>query len=427
MTDLVTTGFTGGNGDAWPAPWTTVSGTMTIQTNRGQQATPAGAYTSAEARANLTLPAGRVTATLRYPTVPGPSGRINVRWNPNTGNGYRLILPTDYNGMQLVKVTSYVESALCEEFISAYPAATDIKVAVEFTGRIIRAKWWLAAGSEPAIWHLAAVDATYTTGDVALVTVNGEAGGTQLAQWDNVLVSDVAVGLPAARITYHYDAFQAPDEDYGTWTTFPPAGANAAAVRAAAIADTAALRLPAGGESAVANSPDTLGPQALAEAVALRLSYLNPEYHPGVWSSWTQGQKDEMARRLGYRLRLVSSTLPVTVAAGGDVAVVAAIANDGFAAVHGPSRPLQVVFVNGGATVVRTLAFDIRTIEPGATATITETVAAPTAGSWVMYLALPDPDAALDDLPAYAIQLANASMWDSVAGRNALGHTLTVT
>lgn len=422
MTTLVTTAFTGTNGAAWPAPWTSAGGTATIQTNRGQQTTPTGAFTSTESGAGLTLPAGRVDAIVRIPAVPSVSPRINVRWNAGTGNGYRLIIPTDYAGFQLMKVTAYTETPLCEEFITAWAANTDYRVAVEFTGRIIRAKRWPAANPEPDLWQLSAADTTYTTGDVALVTVNGAGGGALSALWDDVTITDTPAGLPAARIGFHNDAFLGTFNDLGTYSTFTALDASATRAYTAAQTEPG---LPMGGESAEVNSPHSLGPSAIAEAADLHFTFLNPIYHGDVLASWTSGEKDEMARRLGYRIRLTSATLPNTAAAGQPMSVTVGFANDGFARVR-TGRPAHLVLVNGGTVVTRTLALDLNDVEPGGTHSVTESVTAPAAGSWSMHLRFPDPDAGLAATAAYAIQLANTGVWDGSTGRNSLGHTVVV-
>jgi hypothetical protein len=155
-------------------------------------------------------------------------------------------------------------------------------------------------------------------------------------------------------------------------------------------------------------------------------SALNPIYRQEVLNQWSPSDKEDVARRLGYRLRLTTATLPNTASAGASVPVTFQLANGGWGKVLTP-RPLQVVFVNGGTVVTRTLAADVRTCQPSGTLTVTENVTAPSSGSWTMHLRCPDPTASLAGTPAYSIQLANTGVWDDTTGRNALGHTITVT
>lgn len=420
MTTLVSTTFTGSDGAAWPAPWTTLGGTPTIVSNRGQQVTAATAWTGAESRANLTLPAGRVDATVRFPALTNVSMRINVRYDPNTGNGYRLIVPTDYAGFQLLRVDGWTETPICEDFTLTWAANTDYQIAVSFSGGMVRAKRWLTSGSEPTIWQLTAVDSTYTTGDVCLVTVSGATASAATGLWDNVVIGDVANTLDAARVGYHNDGFLGAFAELGTFTTFSPS--DEATTRAYVQADAG---VPMGHESAGVNSPTSDWANASTELAAYHFSYLSPDYHPSVLASWGSTNVTTVARNLGYRLRLTTATLPSTAAAGAGMAVSLTFTNDGYAAAH-RGRPAQLVFVNGATVVTRTLALDVRTITPGSTVTASETVTAPTAGSWTMHLLFPDAVAGLASVPAYAIQLANTGVWDSATGRNALGRSVAV-
>lgn len=423
MATLVTTAFTGTDGAAWPAPWTAFGGTAVIASNRGQLTSPTTAWSGGEAEAGLNLATGRVDVTVRMPAVPDRSARINVRWNRATGNGYRLIMPTDYNGFQLVKVVAYTESPLAEQFISPWAVSTDYRVAIEFTGKIIRAKRWVVGQSEPAAWDLVAADTTYTTGDVGLVVVNNASGGAKSVLFDDVTIVDTAVGLDVSRLGYHNDAFQGSFADLGTFTTFTPLSESA--TRQFQIDDTAANALLSGGESAEVNAPDTLGPAVKAELAALQFSFLNPLYHASVIASWTTEERAEIERRLGHRLRLTAATLPSTAAAGATVAVSLTFTNDGYARPTN-NRPVQLVFVNGGTVVTRTLSLDVRTIAPSTPVTVNQDVTAPSAGTWSMHVALPDPAAGLAGNPAYAIQLANPGVWNATTGRNALGHNIVV-
>lgn len=186
--------FTGSNGDPWPSPWTTVSGGSEIQSGRGQQTTPTGIYNSAENRYNTTLTDVRVDVIVRFPQVGNGSQRINIRWNPFTGNGYRLLMPTDYNGFQLLRVDAYVETPIHEEFTTVWAVDTDYWVAFEAVGTTLRARRWPVGASEPSTWTLSGTDATYASGDVSLVTVNAALGGAILGTWDDVTIAAPSPG-----------------------------------------------------------------------------------------------------------------------------------------------------------------------------------------------------------------------------------------
>lgn len=432
MSTVLSTAFTGSNGAAWPAPWTTVVGTATIQTNRGQLVTAATQWTDAAARANLTLPTGRVEVTARFPTLTGSSLRINIRYDPSTGNGYRIILPGDYSGLQLLRIDAWTETELDADWTLAWAANTDYRVAFEFDGPTLRAKRWVVGAAEPSTWHVEATDATHTTGDVLLQVVTSTAAAAT-ALWDDVLIADaVTVGTPttpppvvgarsAARVGFHNDAFLAPSDDYGTFNTFT--SMDVAGTRAYLAAQTA-LGVPMVGESAVANGAHSQFPSARSELETFHWTALNPIYHPDVLASWSQAEKDEAARNLGYRLRLVSATLPTQVGTGSAVAVTVDLVNDGYAAPY-RERPVQVIF-SGANTYTRDTGADLTAWGTGAHSFTATVAAPPVAGTYAIHLSLPDPSPGRNTEPAYSIQFANVGTWDAATGWNSLRHDITV-
>lgn len=431
MSTLVSTDFTGTNGAAWPSPWIKGNGTLTIQSNRGQQVTPAVQWNDANAYAGQSLGDGRVTATIRFPAATGATQRVNARFNTATGNGYGFYLTPEWAQVQVVKITAWSETVLQQVDGVTLTANTDYRVAFDLTGSTIKAKWWPAASAEPATWNVTVTDTTYTSGDVRLVTV-ATAAAAATGLWDDVLIESGAAPaftLPAlsqadkGRVGFHNDAFLAPYADYGTYTTFTSMDETGTRAYVAGQAGT----IPNGGESAVGNPPHSDFPGASADLTAYRWTFLNPEYHADVLNSWTQANKDEIAQRLGYRLRLTTATLPATGAAGAGLPVTFAVANDGYSQPW-RARPVQIVFKSAANTYTRTLAADLRTWAPGATTTVTETVTAPpVAGTYAMYLNLPDANAARSADPAYSIQLANTGVWQAATGWNDLGASVTIT
>lgn len=424
MTVILTTAFIGADGTSWAAPWSTVSGTGTIQANRGRQATPGpGAFTTAEARANLSMTDGRVDATVRLTQVGNVSQRLRVRWDPATGDGYHLIIPTDYAGFQIVKSTAWSETAVIEDFTTTWSADTDYRVAFEFSGSTLRAKRWTAGSSEPGTWLVSGSDTTYTSGDIALATVSGTTGGVVNGQWADVSIDDGVI-RDGARIGFHNDAFLAAFDDFGTYNTFT--SMTVANTRAYLAAQTA-LGVPMGHESAATNGTHSEWPDAAAELAEYHFTFLNPDYHPDVLASWGSANRDEAARRLGYRLRLVQAVVPAAVPAGASMTVTVTIANDGYARPC-RSRVAELVMVNGGTTHTVTTSLNVRDFLPG---TITSAdlivTALPGPGTYSLYLAFPDPSASLATNPDYAIQLANVGMWLAADGRNDLNRTVTVT
>lgn len=144
-----------------------------------------------------------------------------------------------------------------------------------------------------------------------------------------------------------------------------------------------------------------------------------------------EGCYDEVTRRLGYRLQLVSATLPMNVTRGQQFNISLDIRNTGFGKVYNP-RPLDLVFVaDDGSAITQRLSSDARKALPLAGETVTAgwNVRAPSGlksgHSYDLYLRLPDPSSKLKDDNRYSIRLANDNdIWDANTGRHDLGMTV---
>jgi hypothetical protein len=149
-----------------------------------------------------------------------------------------------------------------------------------------------------------------------------------------------------------------------------------------------------------------------------------------VLAGWVaEGCRDEIARRLGYRLQLISADLPTVAAAGGVLPIQLNLENVGFAAPINP-RPAVLLLRHpvSDAVLSLPLAVEPRRWLPG----LHTIIASPTLpadlppGAYELLLHLPDPHAMLADRPEYAIQLANLDTWEPATGYNRLLHTVTV-
>lgn len=227
-----------------------------------------------------------------------------------------------------------------------------------------------------------------------------------------VAATDPQVG----RVGIHDDCFGADTDDYGT---FPLTSDRQW------LADQTRT-VPLGGESCEANSRRTSWSPASADLATYHWSFLNADYHSGVLASWGSAGRAEAQRRLGYRLRLTSCSLPTSGRIGGTLSLTLSLANDGYAAPF-RDRPVQLVLHGSSGTSTVALPIDVRTLAPGVVSTFTVQVPAPTTpGTYAMSLALPDPSASLATRSAYAIQLANTGVWDPTTGWNSLQQNLSV-
>ena len=225
-----------------------------------------------------------------------------------------------------------------------------------------------------------------------------------------------------ARVGHHNDCFLASPDDYGTFESPVAEWEN--------YVEQDGRYLPIGGETCALNAPKTDCQQALSFLEAQHWSYLNKEYNQAVLDGWdAQGCGDEIRRRLGYRLALVSATLNESVAPGGVLRVDLVVANRGFSAPFN-RRPIILVLRHGEQRwEVELSQRDGRQLQPGRT-TITARLRvpanAPPADDYQLSLWLPDDEPGLRDDPRYSIRLANPGIWDDSDGANVITRSLRV-
>jgi len=240
-------------------------------------------------------------------------------------------------------------------------------------------------------------------------------------------------GIPQARMGAHNDCFLASNTDWGTY----PEGAQARAALRQYISDDNQF-LPQGGETCNNNSeaaPYVGCDNAVSDLKLLRFSVLNILYHEDVLQGWRDGGCFEsIAKRLGYRLELVESTLPSKIAAGKSLHLNLRLKNVGFASPYNP-RGFEIVLRSqaDGSLHRPTLANtpDPRRWLPDL-GTFTLDIQAGLAGdlpagTYDVLLNLPDPAPLLYGRPDYSIRLANQGVWEAVTGFNDLLVDLIVT
>lgn len=186
------------------------------------------------------------------------------------------------------------------------------------------------------------------------------------------------------------------------------------------------------GESCNCNPPRSDCEASMKDFEMMRWSSINMGYEPQVLKNWKrQGCYDEIAKRLGYRLRLIQSEMPKTVKIGSSFLFNFTIKNDGFASPYNP-RDLELVFrsqANGSVKRVK-LDFDPRRWLPDngeikirAKITIPSSLAV---GEYDLLLNLPDPEKTLNSNPGYSIRLANKGVWEPATGFNSLMTTVQI-
>jgi Domain of unknown function (DUF4832)/Domain of unknown function (DUF4874) len=144
------------------------------------------------------------------------------------------------------------------------------------------------------------------------------------------------------------------------------------------------------------------------------------------------GCHDEIARRLGYRFRLLKSELPKIATRGGTLQAKFTLVNDGYANLYNPRMLELVLRHQASRKLTRLKLMDDARFKmpfPGESKILEFNLKLPATlerGTYDVLLALPDSKPSLHDRPEYAIQLANKNVWEANTGFNNLGHKLEV-
>jgi hypothetical protein len=154
------------------------------------------------------------------------------------------------------------------------------------------------------------------------------------------------------------------------------------------------------------------------------LTTLNVGFPQAAWTWWFQhGGFPRIVGSIGPHLSLVSAVVTTDAAPRLDVV----FRNSGWAAIARP-RPLWLVIKQGERTMRQEVVFDLRTVQPGKTASATITLPpwrdyAP--GTYEFYLWAPDASESLRDDAAYALMFENVGVPDRAHGLNRLA-TVTI-
>ena len=233
-------------------------------------------------------------------------------------------------------------------------------------------------------------------------------------------------GTPRARLGHHNDAFLYDYDNMGTYT-------DTAKQKPWLAQET--LYVPIGGETDITD----LGlaqewatyDKTIAEMSRLHWTFISSGYAETTTNMWrNNGTFDELNRRMGYRYQLVSGTYSDQVAQGGQLSVNMQIRNVGFAPLYN-ARTAYIVLKNGSKTYSLALQSDPRRWLPnGVVTTVNEQLNLPgsiPAGTYQLYLYMPDAYESIADNPAYAVRFANSNIWESSTGMNKLNASVTVT
>lgn len=237
-------------------------------------------------------------------------------------------------------------------------------------------------------------------------------------------------GSDKARIGHKNDCVLANDHDAGTY--WPPSRK----AEFQSYLEVGSEFLAVGGETCQVSvgSQRTDCGTAVAEFERFHWDYLNAGFYQDTIELWRNtGCLDEISRRLGYRYRMVQSSIDTTVRAGEPLSIRLEMANDGFGKLFNP-RPINVVLTShatGEQYRVRHTDDARRVLpQPGETRWLNLSVFTPwdlPGGSYDVHLELPDGSPRLAGDARYSIQLANSGTWDGGRGTNDLAVDVNIT
>jgi hypothetical protein len=240
-------------------------------------------------------------------------------------------------------------------------------------------------------------------------------------------------GTDKSRIGFHNDCLLASSDDFGTYEDYgnsssPRNGANTV-LRPYFAADSKYVVV--GGETC----SDGYSPQndcepagkAEKELRDMHYSFLNTDYNNQVNNDWVDGGcMESMKRNLGYRFVLKDGTYDNTEA--NTLKVTINLENVGYASPFN-YRPVQLVLGDTVNNVFHTLAFDTDVREWFSGEVNLEQdfdLSNIPAGTYALFLAIPDNHDDLKDRHEYAIRLANENTWYEAKAMNKLQHAVSI-
>ncbi len=182
--------------------------------------------------------------------------------------------------------------------------------------------------------------------------------------------------------------------------------------------------------TAVTDCPNALSYMALFHAASFKMIGTS-------WSTWEDSWKangcfTQIINQMGYRIQFDSLTHQATAVHGQSITATVQLRNVGWSRMWDP-RPLELQLVSGNDVVKCHSADNLRSLPDQATGSSTLTISncvIPSAGTYSVYLAMPDYWPSLSSKPAFAARPANepgaAQAWDATNARFATGTSVTV-
>ncbi len=237
---------------------------------------------------------------------------------------------------------------------------------------------------------------------------------------DTLTRAEAYSGTTKARLAAHDDAIMADATDLGTFTT----------TELREYWEAESKYIIYGGESCPSGSGSTVASceRTLDQFMKMHISYLNKDYYRPTHNRWKkEGCQDQIYRSLGYRFEGRDVATTKEPKAGEDLYVKLSLVNTGFATPKNP-RDIEMLLINTAdpSEVYRVVPdSDPRFWWTDEMTYVEATFSPQHAGTYKLYLNMPDPKPNLHTNPRYSIRLANENCWDEKTGYNYLT-TVTV-
>lgn len=148
------------------------------------------------------------------------------------------------------------------------------------------------------------------------------------------------------------------------------------------------------------------------------------------------GMYDKIGLKLGYRFRLINSSIPQSLSSNAKFTMTMTMKNDGWARIVNP-RNVEIIFKNKASGTKYAIKVDgdgkgnrLWLPGEGETKVLNISSGLPSnlpLGAYDLFLNLPDPYASLHDNPLYSVRLANTGIWDETTGYNSLLTSVDIT
>lgn len=236
-------------------------------------------------------------------------------------------------------------------------------------------------------------------------------------------------GTEKARMGCHNDAFL---HNWGNMGTYASDDESDDPKMRQYVA-TQCLYTPNGGETNI-DDDDALAQQrytqAPSEMATYHWSFCGSTYAEPVTSRWrSSGLFDTLNIHMGYRYNLLDAQFSDEAAPSGKMNVTIHVRNSGYAPIYN-ARVAYIVLKSGSKVYPLPLNTDPRRWLPNdAVSTINEQVSIPAdipAGTYHLYLWLPDRHESIAADSRYAVRFGNVGVWDAETGYNDLKATVTV-